>query len=130
MESPAYRRASRLQASDLRGLRVLQKLARQQRAKAALGKAITPGQPSLSALGLALLAVAANLFVERNSIPESLASAAVGIVVASASIAVGQWRIERRPDAVIAHLELDEARSTPATRKSAMAERLLAAAFG
>jgi protein-S-isoprenylcysteine O-methyltransferase Ste14 len=97
-----------LQGSDLHGQHVLQKLGRQQRARAILGNSSTPGKATLSALAGGLVAAAVSFFVERSSIPESLASVVVGVVVAIVLIGFEQWRIERRLEAVIELLKLDD----------------------
>ncbi len=97
-----------LQGSDLLGQLALKKLAKRDRAKAILREVVTPGQASLSTLALALIAGVTTLFVEKSSIPDSLESPVVWVVVAIVWIAGEQWRIKRRLDAAIELLKLDD----------------------
>ena len=95
--------------SDLLGQLELKRLNKQERAKVVLREVVTLGQTSLSSLGLALVAGVVTFFLEKRSVPESIESPIVYIVVAIAWIASEQWRLKRRLDAVIELLKLDDA---------------------
>lgn len=95
-------------ADDLDGQIVLKNLVKQQRARAVLERSGAMGEGTLLALSGGCVAGAATFFIERSSIPESLMSIAVGAVVAIVMIVIGQWRLERRLEAVIELLKLDD----------------------
>ena len=97
-----------LQNSEIRGRLALQSLGRRQRALSVLRKSDGPGRFTVELLLVAGLAGIVCFALERATDRESLVSALAWLVVAIAWVGLQQWKAQRRLEAIIALLELDQ----------------------
>lgn len=97
-----------LRTSEIQGQLALQHLTKRQRALSVLRKSDGPGRFTVEILVFAALAAVADFLLERTAVGESVASALAWLGAAVAWGGMQQWRIQRRLEAVIELLELDE----------------------
>ena len=97
-----------VQLGELEGVQLLRKLDRQQKARAVLAESsAAPSSMALQAVAVAVCVAICSSFVERGS-PSTLSIALTsGLVGAFVAMAIEQWKMRRRLDAVVALLKLD-----------------------